>query len=166
MRAFELAGKQRGAALTWVIVAVLAIALAVWAFTMRGGPSVSTKIYAGKLSAPTPFPSVVNSPVTVTYTVTSSSQARPARAPMSVPATSSSPWTPERGIVVTFVLKTGDASFGDAGTTKSVSTDAQGNATVTIVPARNGRDNLSYRFALGKDTVTDSDTNSFEVVKP
>ena len=44
MRAFELAGKQRGAALTWVIVAVLAIALAVWAFTMRGGPSVSTKI--------------------------------------------------------------------------------------------------------------------------
>ena len=49
MRAFELAGKQRGAALTWVIVAVLAIALAVWAFTMRGGPSVSTKIYAGKL---------------------------------------------------------------------------------------------------------------------
>ena len=88
MRAFELAGKQRGAALTWVIVAVLAIALAVWAFTMRGGPSVSTKIYAGKLSAPTQFPSVVNSPVTVTYTVTSSSQARPARAPMSVPATS------------------------------------------------------------------------------
>ena len=35
-----------------------------------------------------------------------------------------------------------------------------------LAPARNGRDNLSYRFALGKDTVTDSDTNSFEVVKP
>ena len=41
MRAFELAGKQRGAALTWVIVAVLAIALAIWAFTMRGGPSLA-----------------------------------------------------------------------------------------------------------------------------
>jgi len=47
-----------------------------------------------------------------------------------------------------------------------VSTDAQGNATVTIEPTRSGRENLSYRFALGKDTVTDSDTNSFEVVKP
>ena len=165
MRAFELAGKQRGAALTWVIVAVLAIALAVWAFTMRGGPSVSTKIYAGKLSAPTPFPSVVNSPVTVTYTVTSSSQARPARAPMSVPATSSSPWTPERGISDVRPEDRRRELWGCRHDEECVNGCAS-HATVTIVPARNGRDNLSYRFALGKDTVTDSDTNSFEVVKP
>ena len=65
---------------------------------------------------------------------------------------------------MTFSLSTGDATV-DAGSSKVVVTDGNGNASVVLSPVRNGRDTLNLHVkAGGKEG--DEQPLRFETVRP
>ncbi len=169
---------QEGVAVLWVVIGVAAIIAAFLIVTPRKSQTpapVTSKVYDGSVTAPQPFPTKLYNNVRVTYKVTTKEVTVPYGAEPGSPPTSQTNPVPVKNAVVVFKLAKGDATFSDNSTSKSVATDSNGVASVTIKPARDGDDTLTFEinvltatsmFTQKTHTVPDTDSFQFEVDAP
>ena len=167
---------QEGAALLILIgVAFLIAAAVILVLFMQAGPGpVTFTVYNGSITTPKPFPTSIDNNVSVTYKVTTNEVTVPYGAGPGFPPTSSTNPVAVDDAVVTFSLANGDATFSDGSTSKSVNTDSNGVASVTITPAKDGDDTLTFVMKITTGpwwskkthTVPDTDSYKFEVDAP
>jgi hypothetical protein len=98
-------------------------------------------------------PQTVAKALTITYSVT-----------MSYTKAGKRITEPYQSAEVTFTLTTGDATV-DGGTSKTVTTTANGEASVTLAPVRNGKDTLKVHLKAGLKE-GDEQPVDFETVHP
>jgi hypothetical protein len=157
------------------VAAIIAVFLIVARQKSQTPAPVTSKVYEGSVTAPRPFPTKLDHNVRVTYKVTSKKVTVPYGAePGSPPTSQTNPVSVENAVVV-FTLAKGNATFSDNSTSKSVATDSNGEASVTIKPARDGGDTLTFEiniltaismFTKKTYTVPDTDSFQFEVDAP
>jgi hypothetical protein len=171
---------QEGGAILVILIVVAVIAFLAFTVSFVGKlvitapPKPSTfAVYNGSLTAPKPFPTLVNSNVSATYTVTTHNVTVPnGMGPAATPISTTKPVGVQNAIVM-FNLTTGDATFSDGSTSKSVKTDKNGLATVTIKPAKDGVDGLTLVMSIETGwfwkkwhIIPDANSYQFEVDKP
>ncbi|MCP4364756.1 MAG: hypothetical protein GY800_05595 [Planctomycetes bacterium] len=169
---------QEGVAVLWVVIGVAAIIAAFLIVTLQKSQTpapVTSKVYDGSITAPQPFPTKLDNNVRVTYKVTTKEVTVPYGAgPGSSPTSQTNP-VPVENAVVVFKLAKGDATFSDNSTSKSVTTGSNGVASVTIKPAQDGGDTLTFEievitatsmFTRKTHTIPDTDSFQFEVDAP
>lgn len=172
-KAVIVSTRSRGAAsvaLLIVIGAAFVVAsIAIIILFLRAAPGpVTFTLYNGSITTPMPFPSGVDSNVSVTYMVTTNTVTVPYGAGPGFPPISKTKPVAVEGAVVVFNLANGDATFSDGSISKSVTTGANGLANVTITPAVDGDDTLTFIMKittgsfLWKKTHTVPDTASFQ----
>ncbi len=169
---------QEGVAILWVVIGVAAIIAAFLIVTRQKSQTpapVTSKVYDGTVTAPQPFPTKLDNNVRVTYKVTSKKVTVPYGAGPGSPPTSQTNPAPVENAVVVFKLAKGDATFSDNSTSKSVATGSNGEASVTIKPAQDGGDTLTFEinvttatsvFTKKIHTIPDTDSFQFEVDVP
>jgi hypothetical protein len=159
---------RRGAGVVWVIVAVLAVFALFFLFrswlSSPPGP-VTYNVWTGALAgAP---PTAVTGPTTVVYHVSLHTVTVPYGAGTGATALGSTRPVAQSGIAVTFTLDGIDARFDDMSSSKTVTTDAAGNATFIIIPRIDGSSGLAMSYVTGDGTnVVDTDHPTFEVDAP
>ena len=176
MSAIGRLGDERGVIqakiVYWILagVAVTLAAILIWALNLDGAPpDTVTEFYTSQVQ--TGPPAALNSAAPVAYKVIFRRETRPSGAGAAFP-----PKTvvdkPAAGLSVTFVLGNGFAVFADGTTKTVVKTDANGLATVSVVPKTSGADNLTFQITFkhpvtGRMTTeTDTDVAVFEVQAP
>ena len=168
---------QEGVAVLWLLIgaAALVAALIIIGLQMAAAPGpVTFTVYEGSVTAPQSFPAIIDNDVSVTYMVTTKNITVPYGAGPGFPPTAKTTPVAVKDAVVVFSLANGDATFSDGTTSKNVTTDANGAASVTIKPAQDGDDTLSFVMKIttgrwwNKKTHTIPDTSSiqFEVEVP
>ncbi len=169
---------QEGVAVLWVVIGVAAIIAAFLIVTLQKSQTpapVTSKVYDGSVTAPRPFPTKLDNNIRVTYKVTTKEVTVPYGAEPGSPPTSQTNPVPVENAVVVFKLAKGDATFSDNSTSKSVATGSNGEASVTIKPAQDGGDTLTFEinvttatsmFTKKTHTIPDTDSFQFEVDAP
>lgn len=169
--------RQEGAATLWIFIGVVLLIAAIFVgfLQLRAAPGpVTFIVFNGSVTAPQPFPQLVDTGVGVTYKVTTNTVTVPYGAGPGFPPTASTPPVAAANAVVVFSLVNGDATFSDGSTSKSVNTGANGLANVTIIPVQDGDDTLSFVmnvttgpwYARTTHSVPDSTSFAFEVETP
>jgi hypothetical protein len=121
------------------------------------GPTTGTA-YVGSYT--TPPPQTLTAPTQVVYTIVQ----RQFQIVGAGPPTIFGNPTPFAGATLTFTVVGGNATV-NGGTTATVTTDANGNATVTLAPVRDGSDSLTLTLTIGTNTAIE-DAVQFEVDAP
>jgi hypothetical protein len=109
----------------------------------------------------TPPPATLTGPAQVVYTVLQ----KPYQQAAGGPVLAGGRGMPFPGVMVTFSLKTDDATV-NGGAVKVVTTDANGNATITLTPVQDGSDVLNVALTTPNGGGGLEDPVPFEVDAP
>lgn len=158
-----------------MIIGVAAVVAAYFVIVSQLGqapPPVTIQVWEGSVTSPASFPTVLdpgNAPLSVTYHVKTRQETRPSGAGMAYPPTNVTRWQPVSGADVTFRLSSGNATFADESTRKTVTPDGPGDATVELQNTTDGSDGLNFSYTIslgmlsGSRTVNDPAVQTFEV---